>query len=107
MKNKKFKNVILVRPKYIRIERNWLMKKAKPLKPFESVAFQFFPDLKAIAQILKKAGADRSGISGKGSMLYGLFQKQIDQKSLKRKLDKKSDFIWTGKTCKGKLKLID
>ena len=88
------KNVVLVRPKHIIIDKDWIKTRK---------AFQYFPDLKEIVSILKKKSAQKSGMSGTGSMLFGLFDEMVNKKDLKRILTKKTDFIWMGKTCNIKL----
>lgn len=109
-RNLKKENAILIRPKYIVIETKWITKKARPSKGsggVQKTAFEHFPDLKAIHQNLNQMGAEKSGLSGKGSMLFGLFKKPVNPDQMNETFGQKSDFIWVGKTCKGLIKLLE
>ena len=106
-KVKKTENVILVRLKHIIIDGNWINAQLKPSQKIETVLFRHFPDLKTVIRYLQVQGAYQAGVSGKGSMLFGFFKKSIDEQGIKKILDKKSDFIWVGKTCNGVVKLIN
>jgi len=100
----KIKNAILVRPKYIKIEKDWLDNKLKKTKktsqnPYEQLIYKYFPDIKEIAGFLRKNGCDISGVSEKGPIIYGLSEKSLDNKKIKNSLIEKIDFIWIGKSC--------
>ena len=92
------KKVVLVRPKHIIIDKDWIKTRK---------AFQYFPDIKEIISVLNKKGAQKSGISGTGSMLFGFFKNPVDKKEFKRMLTKKIDFIWTGNSCNKEGELIN
>ena len=100
----KIKNAILVRPKYIKIEKDWLDNKLKKIKrssqnPYEQLIYKYFPDIKEIAGFLRKNGCDISGVSEKGPIIYGLSERLLNNKKIKHLLIEKIDFIWIGKTC--------
>ncbi len=82
--------VVLIRPKHIVIDKKWAAKHDP---------FRFFPDLKEIIGVLDKMGAKKSGMSGGGSTLFGLFDEPVDKKGFKKILKEKMDFIWTGNSC--------
>ena len=86
--------VVLIRPKHIVIDKKWIKNKD---------VFKFFPDLKDIIGVLNKMGAKKSGLSGEGSTLFGLFDKPVDKKISK----KKTDFVWIGETCNKGAELIN
>ena len=94
----KCQNIVLIRPKYIKIDENWIKKIAKT-RTFESIAFKYFPDIKKIASLLKKSGCEKVGMSGKGPILFGFFKNMIDAQKIQNGLNEKIDFIWTGVTC--------
>jgi len=98
------KNIVLIRPRYIKTNSDWMENKVKSgnLKQkttYEAIAFRHFPDLKEMAGILKKAGYKKCGMSGKGPVIFGLSDKTPDVRNIKKTLTKKSDFFWFGKTC--------
>ncbi len=95
-KSQKPDNVVLVRPKYIRIDTEWI--KEFSSKTYETTILKHFPDLKEIINKLSEIGCYKFGISGNGPMIYGFFSSKIDKKEVKKALDKKLDFIWIGKT---------
>lgn len=86
---KTMRYVILANPKYIRnterLSHGQLLKR--------------FPDLRGIIRTFKKHGAEISGISGSGPVIYGLFKTKPPIKELKKVLDQKTDFFWAGTTC--------
>jgi len=91
------KNFLLIRPKHIVIDPEW-SKKHDPLS--------YFPDLKAIIRIVKAQGAEKSGLNGKGPMVFGIFKTPADSGLFKKRLNKKTDFIWAGSSCNQKAELI-
>lgn len=93
-------DVVLARPKHIVIDKNWAEGKS------EVNLFRYFPDLKTIVRILQTASANQAGLSGKGSIIFGLFKKSIDKKVIKKQLHDKLDFLWVGKTCNSKIKFV-
>ena len=62
------KNVIIVIPKNIVLDREWLRSQKKDP---ETSAYQHFPDMKWIEQELKKAGCRKVGMSGFGPAIVG------------------------------------
>jgi len=102
-KIKRVENIVLVRPKHIIIDKNWINAELKPYQKPETILFRHFPDLKIIIRYLQSQGACRAGVSGKGSVIFGFFDEAINKKDLKKILKKKTDFIWMGKTCNMKL----
>ena len=88
------KIVVLIRPKHIIIDKTWTKNRN---------LFHYFPDLKEIIGTLDKIGAEKSGVSNEGSMLFGLFDKPVDEKISKEKID----FIWIGETCNKGAELIN
>jgi len=59
---------------------------------FEKVAFHKFPEIKAIKEKMYELGAVYASMSGSGSAVYGIFEKEIDTKSLFNNC-----FVWQGK----------
>jgi 4-diphosphocytidyl-2-C-methyl-D-erythritol kinase len=59
---------------------------------FEKVVFNKFPEIKAIKEKMYEAGAVYASMSGSGSAVYGIFEKEIDTKDLFRNC-----FVWKGK----------
>lgn len=96
-KSSAIKSIILIHLRYIQTDRDWT----------EEKAFQHFPDIKQVSNHLKKIGAENCGMSGKGPMIYGIFQDLPKNKKWMLNLTKKIDFLWTGKTCNGRFKLIN
>lgn len=92
-KNKETRKVILIVPKYIKFRKGW--KSAE--------AFKHFPDLKKIREKLILMGAVESEMSGKGPAIYGLFDRSVSIRAIKKELQGKIDFIWFGKTVNGKI----
>lgn len=88
------KIITLIRPKHIVIDKKWIKNRD---------VFKIFPDLKEIISVLDKMGAEKSGLSDEGSMLFGLFDKPVDKKISKEKID----FIWIGETCNKEAELIN
>lgn len=86
---KAMQHVILAKPKYIRntegLTHRQLLKR--------------FPDLRGIIRTFKKNGAEMSGISGAGPIVYGLFKTKPPVSKLKALLAMKTDFFWAGVTC--------
>lgn len=94
--------VILLYPKNIRLNRAWMERKAKEVKnqkinPFQAIAFQHFPDLREMAEILKGLGCYQTGLCGAGPTIFGFSKKKMGLKQLRQKLSTKTDFIWMGK----------
>lgn len=98
IKSSSKKDVLLIRPKYIQIDPQWIKKKD---------AFDYFPDLKVIQNEITKPGATDSGLSGIGPTLFGIFEKKPDTESIQKKIGDKIEFIWVGKTCNEVLKLLN
>jgi len=103
--NKKY--VIIIIPKYIKTDRIWLKKKTKIGKTMESVAMEYFPDLRTISEVLEKYGFKSIGMSGKGPSLFGFSDKPIILKQIKKELKCKTEFMWYGKTCNKWGKLLE
>lgn len=105
------KNVILLRPKYITTNENWLAEHCKMTtqSAYQAILFKHFPDIKQIISILKKQGYKDCGISGKGPIIFGYSEKTIDLEKIKKNLGDKIDFIWSGstKTCNPYSKLLE
>ncbi len=81
---------ILIRPKHIVIDPAWAEKHD---------SLSFFPDLKAVIRLFEKQGAEKSGLSGNGSVVFGWFSALPDIRIIKNRLKGKTDFFWTGGTC--------
>ncbi len=90
---KEEQKVVLIIPKYIKFKKEWKSKEV----------FKHFPDLKNIKEILISNGATESEISGKGPGIYGFFNEKIPINEIKKGLEGKFDFIWSGKTINGKI----
>lgn len=92
------KNILFIRPKYININANWIMRKS---------AFDYFPDLKAIEKAISKNGATEYGITGNGPTLFGFFKEKPNSENIQKQFKDKIDFIWVGKTCNGAFNLLN
>lgn len=98
--------IILVLPKNIRLDRTWLMKKAKRMKKtFWKFASAHFPDLEGMRSTLIKAGAEEAGMSGNGPVIYGVYPPEMKPKL--QSIRKKAIWIWEGKACNGKMELLE
>lgn len=101
------KNLILICPKYIKIDNDWLKKRIATGRNAESIIIKHFPDIKGIIEIMKLNGCKVAGIVGKGPALFGISDKPADYTKIKKALKNKSEFIWRGKSCNNCGKLLD
>lgn len=102
---------VLIRPRYISVESDWLMRRIKEEdlteNPFEKIAFMTFPDLKKMKQKLAAFCDLKCGMSDKGPMLFGFSKTPFDAEELHAEFDAKADFIYVGKACHPSIKLIN
>ena len=94
------KNIILVRPKYIKIDKNWVIdRQSAKSDDAKSIILKHFPDIKEIIKILKNQNLKNVGINGIGSAIVGYSKETINVKKINKILNDKIDFIWIGQTC--------
>jgi 4-diphosphocytidyl-2-C-methyl-D-erythritol kinase len=99
---------IVVTPKLIEIDRKWIQTTAARLKLLpESIADRHFPDLPMIKRALEKAGWGQVGMSGQGPAIVGFSEKRIGIAKIPKTIRSKLDFVWIGKACNERFKLID
>jgi len=99
---------IVVTPKLIEIDRNWIQKlTSKPGTSPEIIAENHFPDLRMIRKSLTKTGWKGVNMSRLGPAVIGFSKKKIGMTKIPKKIRSKLDFIWIGKACDGQFKLID
>ncbi len=83
--------IILVRPKYIKINKDWTKSK--------TTVMRHFPDITEIIKTLNKFNLKQVGLNDIGSVIVGYSEEAIDIKQIKKIIKNKIDFIWIGKTC--------
>jgi 4-diphosphocytidyl-2-C-methyl-D-erythritol kinase len=62
------------------------------INDFEKVVFGKFPEIKSLKEKMYESGAIYAAMSGSGSAVYGIFEKEIDTNDLF-----KNCFVWQGK----------
>jgi 4-diphosphocytidyl-2C-methyl-D-erythritol kinase len=99
---------IVVTPRLIEIDRDWIRKWASRGKlPFQTVAENRFPDLAMIRKSLAEAGWGRVRMGGMGPAILGFSEKGVGVAKIPKSIRSKLDFIWIGKACGASFKLLD
>ncbi|MBI5422286.1 hypothetical protein HZA44_04095, partial [Candidatus Peregrinibacteria bacterium] len=99
--------VVVVIPKTIRLDREWLAENAsRNGRNIESVAVAHFPDLKKIMDNMDTIGWSKIRMAGMGPALIGYSKRKIGIGKIPKNVRGKVDFLWIGKACNGEFKLL-
>lgn len=94
------KFIILIRPKYISANHEWIasMIKKTAFNSCEELMMHYFPDILCLLNKFK-AYQLKAGMSGLGPMLYGISESNDNFKKIAASIENKVDFIYMGKAC--------
>ncbi len=73
-------------------------KKTSFFNDFESIVFSHFPEISATAQMIQEKGAARVGLSGSGSVVFGIFSKKEEAEKAKQDFDEKIFWVNTAES---------